>query len=172
MSIQVKSDHTGDDLAAMEGVKRVWPVQLVHVPKPQPSKENLAQPFLTNSHRMTGVDYIRETFGNTGKGIKVGIIDTGVDYKHPAFGGCPGKPGPGCRFAFGRDFIGDDYDKTGTAVEDDGMSIEMQGSDQRLQCRLEHASLTSYLSMLPINTDRSHGSMQWSRHPCRWYHRC
>ncbi|KAK3811218.1 MAG: peptidase S8/S53 domain-containing protein [Benniella sp.] len=127
MSIRVKSDHTGDDLAAMEGVKRVWPVQLVHVPKPQPSKENLAQPFLTNSHRMTGVNYIRETFGNTGKGIKVGIIDSGVDYKHPAFGDCPGNPGPGCRVAFGWDFVGDDFDKTGTAVEDDDPMDECNG---------------------------------------------
>jgi hypothetical protein len=28
ISIQFKSGHTGDDLAAMEGVKRVWPVEL------------------------------------------------------------------------------------------------------------------------------------------------
>lgn len=42
----------------------------------------------------------------TGNNIKVGIIDTGVDYTHPALGGCFG---PGCRVAYGYDFVGDDY---------------------------------------------------------------
>jgi subtilisin family serine protease len=43
----------------------------------------------------------------TGKGIKVGIIDTGVDYMHPALGGCFGE---NCRVAYGYDFVGDEYD--------------------------------------------------------------
>lgn len=42
----------------------------------------------------------------TGKGIKVGIIDTGVDYMHPALGGCFGE---NCRVAYGYDFVGDEY---------------------------------------------------------------
>lgn len=33
--------------------------------------------------------------------------DTGVDYKHPALGGCFGS---GCKVAFGHDFVGDAYD--------------------------------------------------------------
>lgn len=43
----------------------------------------------------------------TGKGIRVGIIDTGVDYMHPALGGCFGE---NCRVAYGYDFVGDEYD--------------------------------------------------------------
>jgi subtilisin family serine protease len=86
----------------------------------------MVQPYLVKAHDMTGVKYVQDVLGLTGKGIKVGVIDSGIDYKHPAFGGCPGKPGPGCRVAFGRDFIGDNYDETGKAVEDDGMSVEMQ----------------------------------------------
>ncbi|KAF9347945.1 hypothetical protein BGX34_002792, partial [Mortierella sp. NVP85] len=119
MSIRVKSGHTGDDLAAMEGVKRVWPVRLYQIPKPEPSNEDMVQPYLVKAHDMTGVKYAQDVLGLTGKGIKVGIIDTGVDYKHPAFGGCTGKPGPGCRVAFGWDFIGDNFDETGNPVEDD-----------------------------------------------------
>ena len=42
----------------------------------------------------------------TGSGIKVAIIDTGVDYTHPGLGGCFGK---GCRVAYGYDFVGDAY---------------------------------------------------------------
>jgi subtilisin family serine protease len=120
VSIKVKSDHTGDDLAAMEGVKRVWPVELVQLPTPEFSKENLAQPFLTSAHKMTGVDYVQQKFKYTGEGIRVGIIDTGVDYKHPALGGCFGK---GCRVEFGWDFLGDKYEQTSIPAGDDGMSI-------------------------------------------------
>jgi minor extracellular serine protease Vpr len=74
----------------------------------------------------------------TGKGIKVGIIDTGnafntlscathistvylylcnvigIDYTHPALGGCFG---PLCRVAFGHDFVGDNYDGTNENTE-------------------------------------------------------
>jgi subtilisin family serine protease len=31
------------------------------------------------------MDYIHNTIGVTGKGVKLGIIDTGVDYRHPLF---------------------------------------------------------------------------------------
>ncbi|EJD38527.1 subtilisin-like protein [Auricularia subglabra TFB-10046 SS5] len=54
---------------------------------------------------MTGVDRVHAT-GNAGKGIKIGIIDTGVDYTHPALGGGFGK---GKKFVGGYDFVGDDY---------------------------------------------------------------
>jgi len=36
---------------------------------------------------MTGVDYVHKTLKYMGKGVKVGIIDTGIDYTHPALGG-------------------------------------------------------------------------------------
>ncbi|KAI9592992.1 peptidase S8/S53 domain-containing protein, partial [Syncephalis fuscata] len=41
-----------------------------------------------------------------GKDIKVGIIDSGIDYTHPALGGCFGA---GCKVAYGWDFVGDAY---------------------------------------------------------------
>ncbi|KAK8048792.1 hypothetical protein PG994_010522 [Apiospora phragmitis] len=44
--------------------------------------------------------------GIYGKGVRVAIIDTGVDCLHPALGGCFG---PGCKVAFGYDLVGDDY---------------------------------------------------------------
>jgi subtilisin family serine protease len=42
----------------------------------------------------------------TGKGFRVAIIDSGVDYTHPALGGCLG---PGCLVEVGYDFTGDDF---------------------------------------------------------------
>ncbi|RCI07758.1 hypothetical protein L249_5741 [Ophiocordyceps polyrhachis-furcata BCC 54312] len=40
--------------------------------------------------------------GLTGKGSKIAVIGTGVDYLHPALGGCFG---PGCRVSFGADLV-------------------------------------------------------------------
>ncbi|WVQ82219.1 hypothetical protein IAT38_004347 [Cryptococcus sp. DSM 104549] len=53
--------------------------------------------------------------GNKGKGIKIGIIDGGVDYTREPLGGCFGS---GCKVAGGWDFVGDDYDGTNTPVPD------------------------------------------------------
>ncbi|MEK6871862.1 MAG: S8 family serine peptidase, partial [Nanoarchaeota archaeon] len=43
----------------------------------------------------------------TGKGIKIGIIDTGVDYTHKDLGGCFGN---NCKVAGGYDFVNKDND--------------------------------------------------------------
>ncbi|KAJ5771265.1 uncharacterized protein N7511_003316 [Penicillium nucicola] len=48
-------------------------------------------------HTMTGVDKLRQQ-GYLGTGIRVAVIDSGIDYRHPALGGCFGK---GCLVEFG-----------------------------------------------------------------------
>ncbi|KAF8983237.1 hypothetical protein BGZ46_010609 [Entomortierella lignicola] len=114
-AIQVKSGHSGEDLAKIPGIKRVWPIELYQLPKTKALEQNPVRPDLTSAHNMTGVDYVHKAFKYTGKGIKVGIIDSGIDYTHPALGGCFGK---GCRVRYGWDFVGDDYDKTQEAKQD------------------------------------------------------
>ncbi|KAK5655870.1 hypothetical protein OQA88_5409 [Cercophora sp. LCS_1] len=57
-------------------------------------------------HVMTQVDKLRAR-GITGKGIRIAVIDSGIDYKHPALGGCFG---PGCLVSYGTDFFGDSED--------------------------------------------------------------
>ncbi|KAG0045102.1 hypothetical protein BGZ83_009645, partial [Gryganskiella cystojenkinii] len=82
-SIQVKSEHTGEDLAKIPGIKRVWPVEIYKLPPQPKNKKELGLPTdpikqrLTSAHTMTGVDYVQKTFKYTGKGVKVGIIDSG-----------------------------------------------------------------------------------------------
>jgi subtilisin family serine protease len=61
---------------------------------------------------MTGVDKLH-TEGLKGDGVLVGIIDTGIDYNHPALGGCFG---PGCKVAGGTDLVGDAYNGTNTPI--------------------------------------------------------
>ncbi|KAK3843452.1 MAG: peptidase S8/S53 domain-containing protein [Linnemannia gamsii] len=66
-------------------------------------------------HELTGVKEVHDSLKLYGKGIKIGIIDSGIDYHHPALGGCFG---PGCKVAYGTDFVGDD----GRSPDDDPMT--------------------------------------------------
>ena len=61
---------------------------------------------------MTGANYVQDVLGYTGKGVKVAVMDTGIDYHHPDLGGCFG---PGCRVAFGYDLVGDAFNADSTA---------------------------------------------------------
>ncbi|KAF8988842.1 hypothetical protein BGZ52_010819 [Haplosporangium bisporale] len=113
--ISFKLEGSGDGLeqvAALDGVVGIYPVRTRKRPKALPlGSLKLTRPTLKSAHVLTGVQAVHERLGLTGKGIKVGIIDTGIDYKHPALGGCFGH---GCKVAFGYDFVGDDYDNGDT----------------------------------------------------------
>ena len=69
------------------------------------SSANLASPL-----QMGGVDKLHQ-LGIKGKGIKIGIVDTGVDYRHPALGA---GFGPGFKIAGGWAFVADN----GTTISD------------------------------------------------------
>ncbi|KFH62359.1 hypothetical protein MVEG_11569 [Podila verticillata NRRL 6337] len=123
-SVTVTSDHKGEALAKLPGVKNVWPVQLRHVPKTKKSTKKPTDPEVVSDHHMTGVDVVHKKYKLTGKGVKIGVIDTGLDYNHPAFAaaganaGCFARNGKNCRVAHGWDFVGDDYDGTNTPKPD------------------------------------------------------
>lgn len=51
-------------------------------------------------HVMTGVDKLHNQGIIGSDAIKVGVVDTGVDYLNPILGGCFG---PGCHISFGSD---------------------------------------------------------------------
>ncbi|KAG8953405.1 hypothetical protein FRC04_002247 [Tulasnella sp. 424] len=119
-AVNVASDEDLVKLASISHVKSISPVYL-H-PRPQPVKshvitgkqdENLP-PDTFSTHKMTGVDKLHAE-GVYGKGIKVAVIDTGIDYLHPALGGGFGK---GFKVSFGTDFVGDAYTGSNTPVPD------------------------------------------------------
>jgi subtilisin family serine protease len=99
------SVETGDADAIrdLDGVEAVYPVGTAHLDQ----RTEAFDPSLANAITMTGADIAHSRLGYTGRGIRVAIIDSGVDYDHPDLGGCFG---PRCRVDAGYDFVGDDYD--------------------------------------------------------------
>ena len=102
-------------LAALPGVVAIHPIRVRHK-------------TLTNAVPFTGVPAAWGDYGYTGKGVKIAIIDSGIDYTHADFGG-PGttaafdandptiiEPGtfPTTKVAGGTDLVGDDYDPEST----------------------------------------------------------
>ncbi|KAI0455462.1 peptidase S8/S53 domain-containing protein [Xylaria acuta] len=132
VSIQFHDTATAEQeaaaLADLASVRRVWPNRIYDLPKDKvvwtgKSKDASVANALVkrqssndtfSPHLMTQVDKLRAK-GIIGKGIKIGVIDTGIDYTHPALGGCFG---PGCLVSYGYDIVGDDYDGFNTPVPD------------------------------------------------------
>ncbi|KAG0291090.1 hypothetical protein BGZ96_005492 [Linnemannia gamsii] len=109
ISFKLEGNRDGlEEIASLSGVIGIYPVRTRKRPKALPlGSLHRTRPSLESAHILTGIQMVHQKLGLTGEGIKVGIIDTGVDYKHPALGGCFG---PGCKVAYGYDFVGDDYD--------------------------------------------------------------
>jgi subtilisin family serine protease len=90
-------------LRQLDGVKNVWPVHTYAIPE----MTQVSNPDLITAITMTGADKAQSVLGLTGAGVKVAVMDTGIDYKHPDLGG---GFGPGFRVAYGTDLVGDKYD--------------------------------------------------------------
>jgi minor extracellular serine protease Vpr len=89
-------------LARLSGVKNLFPVIRATLSEETPG-EALE---LSTAIAMTQADIARSELGLTGRGVRVAILDTGIDYNHPDLGGCFG---PGCRVEVGYDFVGDAF---------------------------------------------------------------
>jgi subtilisin family serine protease len=104
-------------LAASSAIKQVWPVRAVSRPDDEAQgfvhlnkASNVVQRRDVDDsyypHVMSQVDLLHKA-GFTGQGIRIGVVDTGIDYANPILGGCIG---PGCIVTGGWDAVGlDDF---------------------------------------------------------------
>ncbi|KAG7143158.1 Minor extracellular protease vpr like protein [Verticillium longisporum] len=116
----VGADALTAQIAAKGAVKALWPQQ-----KHQRRGLGDGDGDAFTPHLMTQVDKLRAE-GFTGKGLHIGIVDTGVDYRHPALGnGCFGHEG--CLVTKGWDFAGDEFDEGGNLKPDNDPIDTCQG---------------------------------------------
>jgi minor extracellular serine protease Vpr len=102
-------------LQSMPEVKAVYRVSTVPIPV-VPDGENELDLFTSTA--MIGADFVQQELGFDGTGIKVGVIDTGIDFNHPDLGGCNNWAICVLKGWKGYDFVGDAYDGYNTPVED------------------------------------------------------
>lgn len=113
------------DLAAIDVVERIWKNEDVKLELPKKQGKKI-EPKMIDSVPQIGVDKLHEE-GTKGKGIKVGVIDTGIDYNHPdlkgAYKGYKAKNGENAadvdpETVKGWDFIDNDADPMEATYDD------------------------------------------------------
>ncbi|KAH6897537.1 peptidase [Coprinopsis sp. MPI-PUGE-AT-0042] len=120
-SLTIESSDDVNAIQNLPGVKAIHPVRAFEIPKTVTERiagnsvDAELPPLGTASHILSGVDRIHAR-GIYGSGVKVAIIDTGIDYRHPFLGGAFGA---GKKVIGGYDFVGDNYDGFNTPVPDD-----------------------------------------------------
>lgn len=102
LSVRASASEAGK-LAQLSGVRAIYPVAVISIPEAidPGSSANMATALA-----MTGADFAQNDLGLTGQGVRVAVMDTGIDYDHPDLGGCFGS---GCRVEMGWDFVGDAF---------------------------------------------------------------
>ncbi|HSV85288.1 MAG TPA: S8 family serine peptidase [Levilinea sp.] len=106
LSIEINPSDVAK-LSRIPSIRAIYPVETIAIPATNP----LESPELATAIVMTGAD-IANDMGYSGAGIKVAVMDTGIDYHHPDLGGCFG---PGCRVVDGWDFVGDAFNADPTS---------------------------------------------------------
>ena len=109
VSVNVPAAQAGA-LAAVPGVTAVYPVHTVSLPPP--GTGGGAEIDLKNAVGQTGADVAQNELGFDGSGVTIAIMDSGLDYTLPEFGGCFG---PACKVRGGFDLVGDAYNATSTS---------------------------------------------------------
>jgi subtilisin family serine protease len=110
-SIEIDSANRAK-LQRLDSVKALWPVDVIQAPEFDPSSGSA--PDLATAIAMTGANIAQTTLGITGAGVRVAVMDTGVDYDHADLGGdgvqrSNSNVFPTARVISGWDFVGDAF---------------------------------------------------------------
>ncbi|WP_299741881.1 S8 family serine peptidase [uncultured Rossellomorea sp.] len=95
------------ELIELPDVKAVWVDQEIQLDLPIEEKETIS-PQMNDSIPFLGVDGLHDE-GINGKGIKIGVLDTGIDYNHPDLEGV---------YKGGYDFVDNDDDPMEATYEE------------------------------------------------------
>lgn len=177
-------DKTLAKLREMPEVKDAWPVTYVELladetgyePAPefvdsellsinaetqQPGLRSILQTFGNqssefprwNPHILTGVNDLHKR-GLSGKGVIIGIIDTGTFYYDPALGG---EYGPGHKVEGGWNFVGDQFDSTEAGeVVQNGNPLDCNGHGTHVAGIVGASNSTKLIGVAPGATIRSY----------------
>ncbi len=111
MDVPVK--ETKEKLKGLSDIQSIEPNLIAHADLPQSVPQIHADQVW--SHVSPSGNFL------TGVGMRIGVIDTGVDYTHPDLGGCFG---PGCKVVGGYDFVNNDSDP----MDDHGHGTHVSGT--------------------------------------------
>ncbi|GES81884.1 subtilisin-like protease [Rhizophagus clarus] len=125
VSIKLDNDNDISKIEKLKCVKNVWPVVKIQRTEFTIEKDNGSNS--QNFRDLIGFVESNESNRNETNcsNVKVGILDTGVDYNHQALGGCFKKEG--CKVQFGFDFVGDDFNGSNEPKPDDDPLDECVG---------------------------------------------
>lgn len=104
-------------LQSLGMVKALYPVEVIKAPSPEFVGAGSAVDMAT-ALTMTGASTAQSVLGLNGTGIKVAVMDTGIDIDHPDFGGGGVNGGtafPSARITHGHDFVGDAFNADSTS---------------------------------------------------------
>ncbi|KAH9817288.1 subtilisin protease [Melampsora americana] len=116
-TIKLEKPQHLERLKLFQSVKRVTSVQRLSISRPlqhQVLNQSLehSSPGSFGPHVQTRVADLHKV-GVYGQGVKIAVLDDGIDCGHPAFGG---GFGPGFKIGFGYDFVGDAFNFSSPAV--------------------------------------------------------
>jgi subtilisin family serine protease len=132
------ANASAESVASIQGlgeIARVWPIEIYSLPTPEGNSSLRADdddpPVMSSPdfkkfhpHLLTNVLEVHER-GFNGSDVVVAVVDSGVDYNHPALGG---GFGPGFRVEAGYDVVGPNFDPADpSAIEPNGDPMDCNG---------------------------------------------